>query len=195
MLSYITGKITEYEEGKLTVEANGIGYEMLVSNNTFYEFDKTGETVKVYTYLNVREDGVSLFGFFSKEEKNMFLKLITVSGIGPKIALAVLSGMSIKDLAVSIANGDTFMLTKIKGVGKKMAERLVLELREKVAGESLKLNFNEVEVSDVESEALVALMALGFYKNECITAVKAAKALGAASTEDIISKALKSLAK
>lgn len=195
MLNYIIGKITEYEEGKLTVECNGIGYEILVSNNTFCEFNKTGETVKVYTYLNVREDGLVLFGFFSKEEKKMFFKLITVTGIGPKIALAILSGMSIKDLAISIANGDTVMLTKIKGVGKKMAERLVLELREKVSEENLKLQLNEIEVSDIESEALVALMALGFSKTECLTAVKAAKALGSKTTEDIIGKALKSLAR
>lgn len=195
MFSYIVGKITDYEEGKLVIEANGIGYELLVSNNTFCAFEKNEQTVKIYTYLNVREDGAVLLGFSSKEEKKMFLKLITVTGVGPKVALAILSGMSIKDLAVSIANGDYAMLTRIKGVGKKMAERLVLELKEKVSEENLKLAFNDIEINDIESEALTALTALGFSKNECMTAVKAAKAVGAKTTEDIIGKALKSLAK
>lgn len=190
MYSYINGKLIDCFENKLIVECNGIGYEIFVSNNTFCDF-KIGQDIKVYTYLVAREDNISLFGFSGLSEKSMFLRLITVSGIGPKIALSILSGMSIDDLAVCIAQGDSLMLTRIKGVGKKMAERIVLELKEKVESDVLEKQFN----SSAESDVVAALLALGLSRYECQAAVKTAVENGAITTEEIIKTALKSLNK
>ena len=193
MFSYIEGTIEDIDDNKLIVGCNGIGYELLVSNNTLSSVC-IGQKSKLYVYMNVREDGVYLFGFLNKEEKKMFLKLITVSGVGPKVALSILSGMSIKDLIISIASGDALMLTKIKGVGKKMAERVILELSEKVQDDNLTQVLENI-AGDAESEAISALLALGLSRSECQTSVLSAKALGAKTTEDIIGKALKSLGK
>jgi len=190
MFSYINGKLIDCLENKLIVECNGIGYEVFVSNNTFVDF-KIGQDIKIYTYLVAREDNIALFGFSTLSEKNMFLRLITVSGIGPKMALSVLSGMSIDDLAVSIAQGDSLMLTRIKGVGKKTAERIVLELKEKVSDDVIEKQLGGSNESDV----VQALLALGLSKYECQAAVKTAVESGAITTEEIIKASLKSLNK
>jgi Holliday junction DNA helicase RuvA len=121
----------------------------------------------------------------------MFLRLITVTGIGPKVALSILSGMSIDDLAVSIAQGDSLMLTRIKGVGKKMAERIVLELKEKVEGDVIDKQFT----NSTESDVVQALLALGLSRYECQAAVKTAVENGAVTTEEIIKLALKFIGK
>ena len=127
MYSYIKGKITEIGESYIVVEAGGIGYELSVSTNAMSEFASRDGEVKVYCYLSVREDGVSLFGFESKMEKSMFLKLVAVSGVGPKLALTVLGGMTTEQFAAAVIGSDIKALSKIKGVGKKTAERIALE--------------------------------------------------------------------
>ena len=190
MFSYINGKLIDCFENKLIVECNNVGYEIFVSNNTFCDF-KIGQDIKIYTYLVARDDNVALFGFSGLSEKSMFLRLITVTGIGPKIALSILSGMSIDDLAVSIAQGDSLMLTRIKGVGKKMAERIVLELKEKVEGDVIDKQFK----NSTESDVVQALLALGLSRYECQAAVKTAVENGAVTTEEIIKLALKSIGK
>lgn len=198
MYSYIKGKIADVGDGCVVIENNGIGYECLVSGNTFAKCGEAGKEVKLYTYFRAGEDGIWLFGFADAEEKNMFLKLITVSGVGPKAALTILSGMSLNDLAVCIATEDSKALTKIKGIGKKTAERIILELKEKVsqglgdAGGSLAGSIRADE-SDEAGEAVIALMALGFSKAESMQSVQKAVSLGAKRTEDIIGFALKSL--
>ena len=136
MLGYIKGKVLYSSDGTVLLENNGIGYEVLCSGAAYAKLISDGQG-EVYTYLQVREDGVSLFGFVSPEEKNMFLKLISVSGVGPKMGITVLSSMNINDIAVAIANSDVKKLTAAKGLGKKTAERIILELREKVSAESL----------------------------------------------------------
>ena len=136
MLGYIKGKVLHSSDGTVLLENNGIGYEVLCSGAAYAKLISDGQG-EVYTYLQVREDGVSLFGFVSPEEKNMFLKLISVSGVGPKMGITVLSSMNINDIAVAIANSDVKKLTAAKGLGKKTAERIILELREKVSAESL----------------------------------------------------------
>lgn len=194
MYAYIKGKIEDISEGRLVVECGGIGYEVFVSNQTASELSGAKGEVKVYTYYKVGEDDVALFGFARREEKEMFRKLISVSGVGPKAALAILSGISLKDLALSIATRDAARLTKIKGVGKKTAERIILELKEKVdeqdpAGESPV----GLTLSSETEEAVSALISLGFSRAEAHSAVAKAAALGASRLEDMISVALKSL--
>lgn len=198
MIGYIKGNVLYSDAGTVLLENGGIGYEILCSGALFAKLvtDKKGEA---YTYMQVREDGVSLFGFVSPEEKNMFLKLISVSGVGPKMGIGILSAMNINDLAVAIATSDVKMLSSVKGLGKKTAERIILELREKVtAGEQAiekgKAPAQAIEkMSDKEEDAIVGLMSLGYTRSESAKAVKGAVEKGAQSLEDIIMTALKSM--
>lgn len=176
MYSYIKGKITESGENYIVVENNGIGYELSVSANEVCELSKQSGDVKVYCYLSVREDGVSLFGFSSEREKSMFLQLIGVSGVGPKLALTALSGMTTEQFAAAIVRSDVKALSKIKGVGKKTAERIVLELRDKVSKDYEAVGETDVVTSAAKSEganedAVLALMTLGYTKQEAEAAV------------------------
>ena len=137
MIAYIKGKVIDNFDGGVVLENKGIGYEILCSAEALNRLSANGEG-GVYTYLQVREDGLSLFGFDTKDEKTMFLKLISVSGIGPKIGIGILSGMKVCDLATTIATSDVKTLSKIKGLGKKSAERIILELRESVSAGDIK---------------------------------------------------------
>ena len=132
MFNYIKGEIIEKFENQVIIENNGIGYEFNVSMNTRDMCGIIGDIVKMHTFLSVKEDGISLFGFYSLEEKNLFLNLITVSGVGPKSALQILSGGQLSELNIAISTGDVGYLAKIKGIGKKTAERIVVELKDKV---------------------------------------------------------------
>ena len=136
MIGYIKGKVIHSEAGVILLENNGVGYELVCSGAAFARLvtDGAGEA---YTYLQVREDGLTLFGFVSMEEKNMFLKLTTVSGVGPKMGIAILSQMNINEIAVAIATSDVKGLCAVKGLGKKTAERIILELREKMGAAEL----------------------------------------------------------
>jgi Holliday junction DNA helicase RuvA len=197
MIGYIKGNVLSCDNGIVLLENNGIGYEITCSSSVYQKLcaDKKGE---VYTYMSVREDGVSLFGFISPEEKSMFLKLISVSGVGPKMGITVLSGLSLADLVTKIATQDVKGLSKVKGLGKKTAERIILELREKIGcvdqdtGEVLLFNDKPVEES-VNQDAVVALMSLGFTKAESVTAVKKAQDAGQTQIDKIIAFALKSM--
>ena len=152
-----------------------------------------GKDGEVYTYLAVREDGISLYGFSTIEEKNMFLKLITVSGVGPKSGIAILSAIDISSLATMIATEDVKGLSKIKGLGKKTAERIILELREKVEASYYEgeTKTKKAEDSQEDQDAIIALMSLGFTKTECAKAVKEAKENGANTIEQIIAYSIK----
>ena len=132
MYNYIQGKIVDKTLTAIVVDNNGIGYEIGVSGNTLMDVDM-GEIVKIYTYLYVREDEMSLYGFSRLEEKKLFMRLIDISGIGPKLAMQILGGYDLKTLTVAIASGDAKTLCKIKGLGKKTAELIILSLREQVA--------------------------------------------------------------
>ena len=199
MIGYLKGRVLSHDNGVVLLENNGVGYEINCSREVYNKLiqEKSGE---VYTYLAVREDGMFLYGFDSLEEKNMFLKLITVSGVGPKMGITILSGLSLDDLAVKIATSDVKGLSKVKGLGKKTAERIILELREKIGEVSESDSETQVEITkedmDIEKEnqdAIIALMSLGFTKKECITAVKDAKKNGAQTIQQLISFALKSM--
>lgn len=195
MIGYIKGNVIFSNDGVVLLENNGIGYEITCSASVYQKLvnEKGGE---VYTYLAVREDGVSLYGFISMEEKNMFLKLISVSGVGPKMGITVLSNMKLSDLALKIATSDVKGLSAIKGLGKKTAERIILELREKITEESVDIKEGAPLIEDmdeVDDDAVIALMSLGFTKAECVKAVKNAKQNGAKTIEQIISYSIRNI--
>ena len=200
MIGYLKGKVLYSEEGSVLLEVNGVGYELVCSGALFAKLVTDGEG-EAYTYLQVREDGVTLFGFVSPEEKRMFLKLVSVSGVGPKMGIAVLSAMNINDLAVAIATSDLKMLSSVKGLGKKTAERIVLELREKVSAAELTAPAKgkgaaqapAEELTDKEEDAGVGLMSLGYTRAESSRAVKAAMERGADTLEEIVMAALRSM--
>ena len=196
MIGYIKGKVLGAENGVVLLENGGIGYEVTCSASVYQKLigNNAGE---VYTYLAVREDDVSLYGFDSIEEKKMFLKLISVSGVGPKMGITILSNMKLKDLAEKIATSDIKGLSAVKGLGKKTAERIIVELREKIAADISADSSVEVDtafVSDKDGEdAIIALMSLGFTKAECVSAVKEAKAQGIKDIEGLIAYAIKNI--
>ena len=198
MIAFIKGKVIDEFEGGVVLENNGIGYEILCSAALLAKLSAEKEG-GVFTYLQVKEDGLSLFGFDNKEEKRMFLKLISVSGIGPKMAMGILSGMRVNELATAIAMNDVKGLSRIKGLGKKTAERIILELRESVSAENAAIAAEEPFAAPVftseDEDAIIALMGLGFSGIQSRNAVKTAKEQGAETIQDVISFALKSMGK
>lgn len=191
MISFLVGVIEEKNEESVVLDVNGVGYELAISKNTFLTLPAQGETIKLLTFMSVREDGVSLYGFSGKEEKDLFLKLTTVSGIGPKMAMSVLSGLTLSDLIIAIIKEDLRTLSSIKGLGKKTAERMCLELKDKLSpvGEipnEPAFNYDEEAVS-LATETLISL---GINKNEAYLLAKSNAGNGA-SAEEIISKSLR----
>lgn len=198
MIGYLKGKVIYSDAGIVILENNGVGYEIVCSGAAFAKLVTDGEG-EVFTYLQVREDGLSLFGFVSIEEKNMFLKLITVSGVGPKMGITILSQMNINEIAVAIATSDVKLLSTVKGLGKKTADRIILELREKMGAAELTPTTKGAKVESVlpsqdgEEDAIVGLMSLGYTRAESSKAVKRAMEGGAKSLEEIIMTALKTM--
>ena len=196
MFDYITGKKIKASAGTMVVENNGIGYSICVSDECI-RFFENAEVVRVYTYLSVREDGISLFGFYGEEERAMFEKLVSISGIGPKVAVAILSGISVDKLAGNIISADTKALNKIKGVGKKTAERIVLELKDKFGKDSDgQIDASNAVTADSKnssnaSDAIAALVSLGFSRSEASIAVS--KFDPNTSADELIKNALKYL--
>lgn len=197
MIGYLKGKILSLGTDTALIEtAAGVGFEVLLSGSAFSKLSgqKEGE---VFTYMQVREDGVSLFGFSSSEEKKMFLKLISVSSVGPKMGITALSQMSAGDIATAIATNDVKRLSAVKGMGKKTAERIILELREKVSAVAAQSIAGEavpaVQISASDEDAVVALMTLGFTRSESVKAISRARANGAKEIEDIIRLALQGM--
>ena len=132
MYAYISGKLVDIAEGFVVVDNNGIGYEIGVSNTTLAQLPPMGNTVKLYIFHIVKEDEESLYGFYSTAERAMFCKLIAVSGVGPKMAQTILGAFNVNSLSMAIITGDVKSLSRVKGIGKKTAERIVLELKEPV---------------------------------------------------------------
>ena len=197
MIGYVKGKILSLTpECALIETSGGIGFEVMCSGSAFNALAGKNEG-ELFTYLQTGENGTSLYGFSSQDEKNMFLKLISVSGVGPKMGITVLSGMGAAELAAAIAMQDVKNLSSVKGLGKKTAERIILELREKVSASVTAQSREEgATVSPVTSgdeDAVVALMTLGFTRSESEKAIARARANGASSVEDIIMLALKGM--
>lgn len=197
MIGYVKGKILSLTpECALIETSGGVGFEIMCSGSAFNALagKKEGE---LFTYLQTGENGTSLYGFSSPDEKNMFLKLVSVSGVGPKMGITVLSGMGAGELAAAIAMQDVKKLSSVKGLGKKTAERIILELREKVSASVTAQSREEgapvTPVTSGDEDAVVALMTLGFTRSESEKAISRARANGASSVEDIIMLALKGM--
>lgn len=192
MYAFISGRVVSVSENQIVIENGGIGYQIAVSSNTIAKIGSIGDTRQLYTYLQVKEDLFALYGFLTLEEKNMFIKLINISGVGPKLALQVLSGMEPRALALCIVTNDIKSLSKIKGLGKKTSERIILELREGIEDEELMVTDNSVAVikDDVVNDAVLALQSLGVSKNEAYKAVLKAREKSGV-LEEIITIALR----
>lgn len=194
MYYYIKGTLVQKSENYIVVDANGVGYMINTSLTTLNNLDSTGREVTVYTYLNVREDAMELYGFSTQEEKNMFIHLISVSGVGPKAALSILSVATPAKFAVAVVTNDIKTITKASGVGQKLAQRVILELKDKLKTEELGLDGDEAvafDASDNRSEAVSALVVLGYSPSDAQKAVS--KVDASMEVEDIIKKALSSL--
>ena len=174
MFAYIRGRLEEIHTNKVVIDVGGIGYEITVPSSLISKLPEQGSVVKLYTYLNVREDVQELYGFYGKEDKSIFEKLITVSGIGPKVAMGILSTLSASQLAVAIVTGDIKTLCTAPGVGKKTAQRIVLELKEKIDKEEI-IQPPEPEMpsaaQDHTHEVVQALIALGYNSSEAMEAL------------------------
>ena len=191
MIGRIAGILVEKNFPQVIVSCNGVGYEIDVPMSTFYPLPRTGEEVTLLTHLVVREDAHLLYGFLTAGERAAFRQLLKISGVGPKVALSVLSGLSVEDLSAAVASEDSGRLQKVPGIGKKTAERLVLELRDK-----LPKTVSVVRAADAAAggtDVVNALLALGYNEREAAAAVKQVPA--ELQLPDAIRHALKHLAK
>ena len=195
MIARLTGQLIEKQPPTLVVEVNGIGYELEAPMSTFYKVT-LGAAVTLYVHQVVREDAHLLYGFASREERDMCRTLLKVNGVGPKMALAILSSMEADAFAACIRQGDIATLTRIPGVGKKTAERLIIEMRDRVGNGSASLNAIAGELVPVtpEHDAITALISLGYKAAEAERAVGRIT-LENASAEDLIRQALKGMVK
>jgi Holliday junction DNA helicase RuvA len=191
MIGKLTGTLAEKNPPQVLVDCHGVGYEVDVPMSTFYNLPGVGDKVSLLTHFVVREDAQILFGFGSAGEREAFRQLIKISGVGPRTALALLSGMSVGDIAQAVTQQDASRLVKIPGIGKKTAERLLLELKGKV-GADLGLPGGGV-VDDAQADILQALVALGYSDKEAQAALKSLPK--DASVSDGIKQALKALAR
>jgi len=192
MIGRVHGILVEKNFPQVIVSCAGVGYEIDVPMSTFYPLPRTGEEVTLLTHLVVREDAHLLFGFLSANERMAFRQLLKISGVGPKVALGVLSGLSVDDLATAVASEDAARLTKVPGIGKKTAERLVLELRDKLPKAVTAVSAAN-PASGASGDVLSALLALGYNDREAQAAVKQLQA--ELPIADAIRQALKLLAK
>ena len=190
MIGSLVGRLVSKHPPQVVVDVAGVGYEVDVPMSTFYNLPATGEMVTLHTHLAVREDAHVLYGFGSVEERTVFRRLIRISGVGARTALALLSGLSVADLSHAVAAQDTARLTKVPGIGKKTAERLLLELKGKLAEP---LSGAAGAPAGGEADILNALIALGYSEREALSAVKGLPQ-GVAVAEGIRA-ALKALAK
>lgn len=203
MYSYIKGTLEEVSEDLIVVENNGIGYNIHISARMLDALPVRGEQVKIYTYLYVKEDAFSLFGFPSRDELEMFKLLINVSGIGPKGGLAVLSVLSANDLRFAIVAEDAKTISKAPGVGSKTAKRLIIELKDKIdLGDAIETGFEEMETpvaggssnSRIRKEASEALVALGYSATEASKVLSGIEITEDDDVESVLKTALKNMA-
>lgn len=192
MFAFLEGTVAYKQDGYVIVNVNGVGYELFMSNYSVSALPPVNEIARVYTYLQVKEDGVALFGFSNMEEKELFLKLISVSGVGPKMAIGILSNISMQDLAKAIALNDVKILSTIKGVGKKTAERIAIELKDKVTFTMAESMPEQIIDSKAVDEAIIVLVSLGINKNDALRLARE-YAREDSTAEDIVAKALRGM--
>ena len=195
MIAYVRGVLDHKEPSRLVVDVNGIGYEIFVPLSTYQKLPALGDQVKLFTHHHVREDAVNLYGFLSSEEKEIFELVLTISGVGAKVALSILSAMTVDVFRRSIAQGDMKTLTKIPGIGKKSAERMVLELKDKIGTVHVDAEMMRVLGTESGIDAVAALLSLGTGQSAAEYAVyRAERLLGdEAKLEDVIAQAIKLL--
>lgn len=199
MIGYLKGKVKDLTPEYALLEVNGVGYEVVCSGAAFSRLSgvRAGEDGEVYTYLQVKEDGVALFGFVDLREKELFLKLTSVQGVGAKLAIAVLSSMRPEEVSEAIATADAKRLSAVKGLGKKTADRIILELHGKISADELlgeaKGAIPVKTVTGEDDDAVAALMGLGFTRQESARAVERARAAGAKTVEDVLALALRGM--
>lgn len=201
MYSYIKGILTDMTEDCVVVETGGIGYNIYTTGQTFHYLPSIGEEVKLYTYLNVREDAMILYGFLTKDDLKVFQLLIGVSGIGPKGALAILSVMTTDDLRFAILGEDAKAIAKAPGIGAKTAQRLILELKDKLSLEDAfeqksehRKEQTESKTKGAKNEAVEALVALGYSSSEALKAINGIEITEDTDVEDVLKAALKNMA-
>lgn len=180
MYAFIEGTVAAKSTSEIVIAAGGIGYKILCTTTALSGAPRIGETMRVYTFLNVREDALELFGFLTLEEHNLFMKLTGVSGIGPRTALAIVGSMPIGDLKLAVVTGDIAMLSRAPGVGRKTAQRIALELKDKFAPEDLITEGGvmpalEASATGSAQEALLALISLGYTQAEAARAISQAQ--------------------
>ena len=194
MIGRLTGILIEKNPAQITLDVHGVGYDIDVPMSTFYNLPATGEKLSLFTHLIVREDGHYLYGFLSNDERAAFRQLLKISGVGARIALAVLSGLSVHELAQAIVMQEAGRLVKIPGIGKKTAERLLLELRDKLPKASASgAALAGAAVHDAAADILNALLALGYSEREALPALKSLP--GGIAVPEGIRQALKLLSK
>jgi len=189
MIGSLRGRIASKSPPQLTVEVGGVGYELEAPMSTFFHLPPAGSEVRLLTHLVVREDAHVLYGFATEEERRLFRSLIKVSGVGPKIALALLSGISVSDFYGCVQAQDASSLTRIPGIGRKTAERLIVEMRDRLAAPELAVGGGAAGALSAEAEAYEALVALGYRPAEAARLLKGAGP-GTQSTEELIRRAL-----
>lgn len=202
MISYIRGELAAIETDKVIIDVGGIGYGVFMPAKAMGLLPRTGEEVKIYTYLNVREDAMQLFGFLTRDDVEIFRLLIGVSGIGPKGGIAILSVLSSDDLRFAVLSGDAKAISAAPGIGKKTAEKVILELKDKLDMESmLDRTAGDTDISsrdsssfgEVAEEAVQALVALGYGSTESLRAVRKVDQEKNRTVEEILKAALKNL--
>ena len=191
MIGKISGKLIERHPPQIVVDVHGVGYEIDVPMSTFYQLPATGSDVTLHTHLIVREDAHQLYGFASEQERHVFRQLLKISGVGARTALSLLSGMSVSDLYEAVSTQDSARLTKVPGIGKKTAERLLLELKDKL--DVMVVSTAAMVAAGTTSDILNALLALGYNDKEAAWAVK--QLPGGTAVAEGIRQALKLLSK
>lgn len=201
MIAFLNGEISAIYEDKVIIEVSGVGYNVLMPSSCIKILKGIGNIAKIYTYLSVREDAMQLYGFNTSDELELFKLLITVNGIGPKASLQILSSMSQDEIKMAIVAGDSKTLSKVPGIGPKTAQRIIIDLKDKIdlintveSRLSSDITYSGA-LSDEKSEALEALVALGYSKKDALNAVSSVDAPQGTKVEEILKLALKSISR
>jgi Holliday junction DNA helicase RuvA len=197
LIAQLTGKLIHKQPGLVIVDVAGVGYEVNIPLSTFYELGEVGSDVSLKIHTHVREDVIQLFGFRTAHEKELFLKLTSVSGIGPKLAITILSGIPTSELITAIKTSNLARLIEIPGVGRKTAERVIIELRDRVAALSPQEEevVTETASANLKEDTIAALVSLGYQKQLAAAAVAAALSDGEQTIEAVLKRALQELSR
>ena len=201
MVSYVRGELVAIEEEKVIIDVNGVGFGIFMPAQSMNYLPQIGEEVRLHTYMNVREDAIQLFGFLTKDDLKVFKLVIGVSGIGPKGGLSILSQLSPDDLRFAVMANDSKAIAKAPGIGKKTAEKLIIELKDKLSIEDVLNKVSETEITtvtsnasnEIQAEAVQALVALGYGNTESMKAVKKVQMDEDTTVEEVMKLALKNM--